>query len=121
MAYDRSNGIITLVANAGGETSGVGVLEIYNMPTTPTSGVARVKCVYITNLTAANGYIWLDDNETDATALSASCKAIQVGANETIEWVPEEEWYIVTGIIAAGSNAAVGSGYRIWAEVEILK
>ena len=121
MANDKG-AVVSLTVNAGGEGSGTGVKEVYDLPSSPTGAVAKVECIYITNLTGGNGYVWLDDNETDGTALGAAgttVKAIQVGANETLEWKPEKDWIVRTGIIAAGSNAGTLSGYRIWAEVDV--
>jgi len=120
MAHDKG-AVVSLTANAGGEASGTGVKEVYDLPFNHTGAGGKVKSITIVNLTGSNGYVWVDDNETDGTALGATARAIQVGANQTVEWEPAEEWKIATGIIAAGSNAVSGSGYRIWAAVEVLR
>lgn len=123
MARDAGD-IVTLTANAGGEGSGAGVKELYDMPTTPTGGCGRVKKITITNRTGADGLLYLDDNESDTTAIGAVADHIfNIPAGETVILEDEDlNWVIRTGVIAAASNALTGSGYECKVnEVDILK
>lgn len=116
---------IALTVNASVST-GTGVKEIIDMPTNPTKSEykAKVTKLIISNRTGVStGEVYVDDNETDATALSAVPMLIlHVSAYGDSIFTEEDfgELYIKTGLIAGASNAATGSGYTVKAEIDVL-
>ena len=122
----RVNGpTIALTVNAA-VSSGTGVKEVIDMPTNPTNSEykAQVTKITISNRTAVStGEVYIDDNETDATALAAvPLRVLHVSAYGDNVYTEEAlgELLIKTGLIAGASNAATASGYTISAEIDVF-